>query len=590
MSSPFPILQGFYILSELRLYMTKTLFSDMGFNPDIERALQTMGFEEATSIQSEAIPPIRAGRDVLARSQTGTGKTLAFAIPAIESIVTDEKSPTVQVLVLCPTRELAQQAGDEIRKLARYIPEVRPVEIFGGAAIDKQCIRLRHANIVIGTPGRIMDHMSRKTLKLGHLKMIILDEADEMLNMGFKEDIETILRDVPEARQTVLFSATMPPAILALTKDFQRSPVIIETGEGQATLDEIEQKYIEVPHSAKTAALVSLMELNRQARTLVFCNTKTMVDEITAQLRSRGFSAESIHSDIRQAERTSVMQGFKHGKTDVLVATDIAARGIDVKDIDFVINFDLPPNAEYYIHRIGRTGRAGKPGCSITICGGPRESAAIRRLVLGIDAKIVRIQPPTAGDVEKSHSAELAGLLEKAICEKPSPMFSAVVNQLTEKGHSGPEIAEAALRLGFSAKYSAIPKIPEGKVPRPVVAEKKRVSGERPCREYAAISIDLGAQNNIKKNHILGAMIERTGLTASDIGKIEIFHEQTVVEVPPESVDATVKAMAGCSICGKTAHTEKLSGVCKPVRRQEGGSTRGKKPFSKTAKPKHAHK
>jgi len=570
--------------------MTDILFSDMGLNPDIERALKTMGFDKATSVQSKAIPPIRAGRDVLARSQTGTGKTLAFAIPAIESVIVDVKSPHVQVLILCPTRELAQQAGEEIRKLARYLPEVRPVEIFGGAAIDKQCIRLRHANIVIGTPGRIMDHMRRKTLKLGHLKMIILDEADEMLNMGFKEDIETILRDVPEERQTILFSATMPPAILALITNFQHSPEIIDAGEGHATLDEIEQKYIQVPHSEKKPALIALMELNKQARSIVFCNTKTMVDEITAELISRGFAAESIHSDIRQAQRTTVMQGFKHGKTMVLVATDIAARGIDVKDIDFVINFDLPPNEEYYIHRIGRTGRAGKSGCSITICGSSREAATIRSIVSRIKSQITRIEVPSASDVAKSHSAELARRLEKTLSGEPSPMFSAVVEQLIERGHSAQEIAEAALRLGFSAKYSAIPKIPEVKVSRPAESPRKRGEKEKPCKDYATIAIDVGTQNNIKKNHILGAMIECTGLTASDVGKIEIFHDHSVVEVPPESVNATVKSMAGCCICGKPAHSEILAGVCRPVRRQEIGHSRGKKPLPKAAKSHSPHR
>lgn len=563
----------------------------MGLNPNVERALKTMGFETATGIQSEAIPPIREGRDVIARSQTGTGKTIAFAIPAIELIDTEEKTPTVQVLVLCPTRELAQQAGDEIRKLTRYIPSVRPVEIFGGAAIDKQCIHLRRANIVIGTPGRVMDHMRRKTLKLGRLKMIILDEADEMLNMGFKEDIETILRDVPEERQTVLFSATMPPAILALTNDFQRSPVMIDADKGHATLDVIEQKYIEVPHSAKMAALLSLMEFHRQARSIIFCNTKKMVDELTGLLISRGFAAESIHSDIKQAQRTSVMYGFKRGKTSILVATDIAARGIDVSDIDFVINFDIPANTEYYIHRIGRTGRAGKSGCSITICGGRRESAIIRGIAASINSKITQIQPPTSTDVEKSQNDELIKLLENALLEEPSPLFSAVVEQLIEKGLSGQKIAEAALRLSFSGKYTALPNIPKIKEPaRPAATEKKRTFAERPSRHYATITIDVGEAHNIKKNHILGAMIENTELTASDIGKIEIFPEQTVVEVPPDSVEKTLKAMSGCNIFGRRVHPEKLAGVCKPSRRQDGERSRGEKRFCKTAKPYRARR
>ena len=405
---------------ELRLYMTQINFSDMGLNPGIERALNTMGFGTATNIQAEAIPPIRKGYDVAARSQTGTGKTLAFAIPAIELIDTSEKKPTVQVLVLCPTRELAQQTGDEIRKLARYIPAVRPVELFGGAAIDRQCIRLRRANVVIGPPGRVMDHMRRKTLKLNHLKMIVLDESDEMLNMGFREDIETIFCDIPNERQTVLFSATMPPTILALTKDFQHSPQIIEIDKSHSTLEDIRQKYIEVPHSAKMAALMVLMEFYKPKRMIVFCNTKRMVNEITKVLNSRGFAAESIHSDIKQSQRTSVMSGFKHGKTPILVATDIAARGIDVSGVDFVINYDIPQNAEYYIHRIGRTGRAGKSGCSITICGGRREAELIRGIAAGISSKITCIQLPAPNDVNKSQNNKFTELLEITLDKDPS--------------------------------------------------------------------------------------------------------------------------------------------------------------------------
>ncbi|MEA4966221.1 MAG: DEAD/DEAH box helicase [Oscillospiraceae bacterium] len=397
---------------ELRLYMTQTSFSDMGLNPNIERALVAMGFGTATSIQAEAIPPIRAGRDVAARSQTGTGKTLAFAIPAVELIDVGEKTPTVQVLVLCPTRELAQQTGAEIRKVARYIPAVRPVEVYGGAAIDRQCIRLRRANIVIGTPGRVMDHMRRKTLKLSHLKMIVLDESDELLNMGFREDIETIFRDIPAERQTILFSATMPPAILALTKDFQHSPQIIEIDKDHATLEDIKQKYIEVPHPAKMAVLTALMKFYKPKKAIVFCNTKKMVDEITEMLNSSGVSAESIHSDIKQSQRTAAMAGFKHGNTSILVATDIASRGIDVSNVDFVINYDIPQNAEHYVHRIGRTGRAGKSGCSITICGGHREAALIRRIAAGINSKMTRIQLPASNGACKPQNQELTEFLE----------------------------------------------------------------------------------------------------------------------------------------------------------------------------------
>jgi ATP-dependent RNA helicase DeaD len=331
--------------------MIKIPFSQLNLTPKVERAIAEMGFDFATQVQSEAIPLIRTGVDVIARSQTGTGKTVAFVIPAIERVDTHEDKPTIQVLILCPTRELAMQAADEIRKVARFKTGIRPVEIYGGAPIDKQCIRLRRANIVIGTPGRVMDHMRRKTIKLNHLKMIILDEADEMLNIGFKEDIETILMDTPANRQTVLFSATMPPAILKLTEQFQKNPQLIEINKDQVTIKDIEQSYIEVPHLRKNAALVALLDIHEPKRAIIFCNTKKMVDELTELLISRDLSVQSIHSDIKQSQRTSVMQSFKKGRTSILIATDIAARGIDVSDVDFVIItiFRQTPNSMFTV-------------------------------------------------------------------------------------------------------------------------------------------------------------------------------------------------------------------------------------------------
>jgi ATP-dependent RNA helicase DeaD len=286
----------------------------------------------------------------------------------------------LQVLILCPTRELAQQATEEIRKVAHFNTNIPPVAIYGGTSIDKQCIQLRQANIVIGTPGRVMDHMRRNTLRLSHLKMVVLDEADEMLDMGFREDIETILQGTPPERQTVLFSATIPPSILKLTEKIQNNPQLIEINKNQATIEDIKQSYIEIPHSRKKDALAVLLRFYRPTRCIIFCNTKKMVEELTELLLSKAFPVKSIHGDMKQAQRTDVMQGFKHGNSSILIATDVAARGIDVSDVDFVINFDLPSNTEYYIHRIGRTGRAGKSGNSITLCAGKREVLAMNHI------------------------------------------------------------------------------------------------------------------------------------------------------------------------------------------------------------------
>jgi ATP-dependent RNA helicase DeaD len=468
--------------------MTKIPFSQMNLTPKVERAIAEMGFDFATQVQSEAIPLIRTGVDVIARSQTGTGKTVAFAIPAIERVDTHEEKPTIQVLILCPTRELAQQAADEIRKVARFKTGIRPVEIYGGAAIDKQCIHLRRANIVVGTPGRVMDHMRRKTIKLSKLKMIILDEADEMLNMGFKEDIETILTDTPADRQTVMFSATMPPAILKLTEQFQKNPQMIEINKDQVTIEDIEQSYIDVPHHRKKDALAALLDLHEPKRAIIFCNTKMMVDELTELLAGMNMSVQSIHSDIKQSQRTAVMQGFKQGRTSILIATDIAARGIDVSDVDFVINYDIPANTEFYIHRIGRTGRAGKSGRTITFCSGRREVSAMRVIAREAKSEIKQMELPTSDEMKKLNSERMAAAMREVLSSAPQPLYTGLADQLAELGYSPRDIAAAALQLHFAAEVSAaaIP-VPEHR-PEPDFHSKSRPGESRPAYGHKDLS------------------------------------------------------------------------------------------------------
>ena len=548
--------------------MTKIPFSQLSLTPKVEKAIALMGFDLATPIQSEAIPLIRTGVDVIARSQTGTGKTIAFAIPAIEKVDTHEEKITIQVLILCPTRELAQQAAEEIRKVARFKTGIRPVEIYGGAAIDKQCIRLRRANIVIGTPGRVMDHMRRKTMKLSNVKMVVLDEADEMLNMGFKEDIETILKDIPEDRQTVLFSATMPPAILKLTQEFQNDPHLIEINKDQVTIEDIEQSYIDVPHNRKKDALIALLRFHEPKRAIIFSNTKKMVDELTQLLLDQHFSAESIHSDIKQAQRTSVMQGFKGGRTSILIATDIAARGIDVSDVDFVINFDIPANSEYYIHRIGRTGRAGKSGRSITLCSGKREVSAMLHIAMDVKSVITRADLPTAAEMKKKNRDTLLLTMKDALQSEPQAVYSELADQLMEDGHSVRSIAVAAMQLCF-AKDAPVAEIHffEPQVKDPIGKVKKDIgsAGKRQAN-CDTILLDIGFSHHVTANHIIGAMTDRTDLLGSDIGKVEIFADQSVVEIPVGRSEEIIEAMAGCKINKRPVKTEKLSDTVKARR------------------------
>ena len=521
--------------------MTKTFFHQMELTPAMEKAIQRMGFEAATPIQAQAIPVIRTGADVIARSRTGTGKTVAFAIPALERVDTSEKAG-IQVLVLCPTRELAMQATEEIQRLARFQEGIRPVAIYGGARIDKQCIALRRANVVVGTPGRVMDHMRRKSLKLADLKMVVLDEADEMLNMGFKEDIETILSETPEQRQTVLFSATMPPAILKITHQFQKQPQMIQADDQQHHEESrIQQRYIAVPHSQKKAALSLLLRYYDPSRAIVFCGTKKMADELCQDLEEQGISAQSLHSDIKQDQRTAVMRSFKSGKTTVLVATDIAARGIDVNDVECVFNYDLPQNKEHYIHRIGRTGRAGKSGVSVTICTSRREAAELEYMS-GRQAQEMPI--PSTQDIQERSAAQMACAVESVLDGAVAEVFGLVVKELRQKGYSPEQIAQAALAVHYGSQMQPVEQVCS-------LAEKAARKGSG---AYRAIQLDIGRRHKVGVNHLVGAITEQAGITSKQVGRIDILDEECLLEVEAGCLEQVLESMQGARICGRTVY------------------------------------
>ncbi len=541
--------------------MTEVRFTDLALDPRMEKAVEAMGFETATTVQAQSIPLIRTGVDVIARSQTGTGKTVAFGIPALEAIDTDEEKPTIQVLILCPTRELAQQAGEELKKLAKFLPGIHPVEVYGGADMERQLIRLRRANIVVGTPGRVMDHMRRKSMKLGNLKMIVLDEADEMLKMGFKEDIETILTDTPDTRQTVLFSATMPPAILALTGQFQKDPQMIEVNKSQVTITNIDQSFVEVPTAQKADALEVLLRYHSPNRAIVFCNTKRLVDELQGRLDSRGFAAESIHGDLKQSQRTAVMNAFKAGKISILLATDVAARGIDVSDIDYVFNYDIPLKTEHYVHRIGRTGRAGKSGSAITLCCGKRQVSLMRGVAREVKSDIRQDTLPTAADILSRERQRNLELVETALQGETPDRYAAMVAELTGRGYTAESLAAALLWLHFP-ESGDIPKV-EAAPRRPFEdARTGKLKGGKGKPNapvvYADILIDIGSANRVAPNHLVGAITERTGLSGKEIGKIDIYPEQSVVGIPAGRIADVLEAMQGCKICGKPTRSSRL--------------------------------
>lgn len=540
---------------EMRKFMTNQTFTQLALSPELLEAVTEMGFSEATDIQAQAIPAIRTGADILARSQTGTGKTVAYGIPAIECVNAGEIC--VQVLILSPTRELSQQCGDEIRKLAKHLPYVKTADIYGGADFGPQFKSLRAANLVIGTPGRIMDHMRRGTLKLDHLKMIVLDEADEMLNMGFKEDIETILHDVPEKRQIVLFSATVPDDILNITKQFQKDPIQITINRDQLTLENIVQAYVDVPMYHKQEALDLLLHYYQPHRAIIFANTKSMVDELTESLGSSGFSVEGLHGDMKQLQRSRVMHGFKKGKITLLVATDVAARGIDVSDIDYVFNFDIPKVADYYVHRIGRTGRAGRSGTAITLCSGRQQTMQLKQIGRRTKSVITQIPLPTINDIEASNRARDLKKVEDALQSEPLPYLMETVEELKAKGYEPEKISAVLLGLCFQHDTGKLPKLKitaKSTQARGNAGIESRERTQKRHRDIADLVIDMGSENRVTTNHIVGAITERAGISSRELGKIRIYEAFSTVSVPANCLNDIISAMQGSKICGKPVH------------------------------------
>jgi ATP-dependent RNA helicase DeaD len=394
--------------------MNESSFSGLNIQPEILKAIQEMGFEAPTSIQESCIPLILSGVDLVGQAQTGTGKTAAFGIPAIQKANRGSKAPSV--LILCPTRELAIQVTGELIKLAKYTDGIFTVPVYGGQPISRQLTALKKgAQIVVGTPGRVIDHLKRGTLKLGALEMVVLDEADEMLNMGFREDLEEILSFSKGKSQTVMFSATVPKAIQNIMKKWMHNPEMVKV-EGRAeTAAGVDQYFMEVRDSMRTEAVSRVMDMANFKLALIFCNTKRMCDSLVQELQARGYSSDALHGDMRQQVRDKVMNKFRNGQIDMLVATDVAARGLDVDEIDVVFNYDIPNDPEYYVHRIGRTARAGRSGMAITFTSG-RKKKQIRFIEKMIRTELKPLPMPSAKEVQLSkmdhHIEDLLETLE----------------------------------------------------------------------------------------------------------------------------------------------------------------------------------
>lgn len=442
-------------------------YQDADINPNILRAVKEMGFETMSPIQEQAIPVLLAGKDIIGQAQTGTGKTAAFGIPMIQNV--DSELKKLQAIVLCPTRELAIQAAEEIRKLAKFMHGVKVLPIYGGQDISRQIRALSQGvQIIVGTPGRVMDHMRRHTIKTTHVRMIVLDEADEMLNMGFREDIETILKDMPDERQMALFSATMPKPILEITHTYQKDAEYIKVTPKEITVAAIKQAYYRISKKDKVAALCRLLEYYQPVRSLVFCNTKKMVDELAEILKQRGYQAEGLHGDLSQHQRDMVMGAFRGGRCAILIATDVAARGIDVSGVDAVFNYDVPEDIEYYVHRIGRTGRAGKAGRSFTlVCG--REIYKIKEIERICHTQIKERKLPSSKDVIKVKAGKVFAQAMEVMEQKDLTAFKAdIITAMEEHEFTALDLAAAFMQMKVGEEPEEI------KEEKPLFERKRR--------------------------------------------------------------------------------------------------------------------
>ncbi|MCI8514603.1 MAG: DEAD/DEAH box helicase [Lachnospiraceae bacterium] len=520
-------------------------FEQLQISPEILKAVKLMGFETVSPIQEKAIPIMMAGKDLIGQAQTGTGKTAAFGIPLLEKI--DPKSKKLQSIVLCPTRELAVQIAEEIRTLARYLSSIQILPVYGGQDIVKQLRALKAGvQLVVGTPGRVMDHMRRGTIRTDSLHTVVLDEADEMLNMGFREDIETILKEIPENRQTVLFSATMPQPILDITRHYQKDAEVIRISKKELTVPGIEQFYYEVSYKNREEVLSRLLDIYSPKLSLVFCNTKKEVDLLVNALLGRGYFAAGLHGDMKQEQRDRVMQGFREGKTEILVATDIAARGIDVEEVEAVFNYSLPQDDEYYVHRIGRTGRAGRVGHAFSFIWG-REIYKLREIQSYCKTRIRAQDVPSLNDVASTRIDHLLEKAEQVIASGGlTDLIHAVEERVNASDYTAADMAAAFLKMSGGGKEDSS-EIPELDPSFPSKSGMVR------------LFINIGKKQKIRPRDIVGALAGESGIPGKSIGTIDMYDKYTFVDIPKEYAADVLHAMRHARIKGRPIAVEPAS-------------------------------
>ncbi|WP_423751933.1 DEAD/DEAH box helicase [Heliobacterium chlorum] len=473
-------------------------FKALGISDRILQSLNTMGFEEPTPIQAQTIPPAMDGKDLIGQAQTGTGKTAAFGIPLIEK--SSNKEGQLQAIVLTPTRELAIQVAEELNRIGNQAG-VQSLPIYGGQDIVRQIRALKkHPQIVVATPGRLMDHMRRKTIRLGQISIIVLDEADEMLNMGFLEDIETILQETPDTRQTLLFSATMPRPIQTLAQRFMKDPELIKIQAKEVTIPLVEQQYVEMQERQKFDVLSRLLDIQSPERSIVFGRTKRRVDELSEALKKRGYSAEGIHGDLTQGKRDSVIRQFREGTVEILVATDVAARGLDISGVTHVYNFDIPQDPEGYVHRIGRTGRAGQTGVAVTFIT-PREIDHLRTIERSTRRKMLRMSIPTVTEAREGQQRLAMDKLLRVVQEGRIDPYKTRAEELLNEEDSVSLLAAALKLLTKETNNLTIQLTPESplRVRKPFQKKTHKGTGNR-GRVYAGDKNNRGKFNPPPRN------------------------------------------------------------------------------------------
>lgn len=512
-------------------------FEQLGLSATMLKAVADAGYESPTPIQARAIPMLLEGKDLIGQAQTGTGKTAAFALPFIQK--TDVTRNETQVLILAPTRELAVQVAGECHTFAKHAA-VRVVPVYGGQPIDRQFRALKMgAHIVVGTPGRVLDHLRRGTLDLNTVRMCVLDEADEMLALGFLEDMDAILAELPKERQIVMFSATIPQRIAMLARKFLRDPVRVTIETRKRTVETTNQTYYEVPNGKKLEALSRVLDMETPGPTIVFCRTRKDTNELAEALRLRGYGAEALHGEMAQQERDRVMRRFREGQADLLIATDVAARGLDIDTVTHVINYDIPLDVEQYIHRIGRTGRAGREGDAITLIE-PRERRQLRWIEQAIGVKIQPARIPTAADIATRRKEIFTDALREALEAEEFAQHLGTVEDLCEQ-YDPSEIAAAAIHLLWESWVGA-PKESQDEV---------AAFGEQPEAGMTRLFVSMGRQDKLRPADLVGAITNEAGIPGKSIGAIDIMDRSAFVEVPLEAAERVMEALGKTKLRGR---------------------------------------